>query len=214
MCEVVLFRSVPSCMPRIQPGSFFLCAQTLMTNGDGHIDQQPKVDQIGEFGPSRIGSIGICMSEQYSLNRSQIDFERRQMYLPRSTNGDSRDVPLNGTAISALPRLRKESDQSLVFPNAEIPRGRFLAAVELVGLRNYTRHCNRHTFASRLVMAGVDLHMAGELLGHRTAQMANRYAHLSVNHKQAAVERISMVQSATKTAASGNKAQRAPRKLL
>jgi site-specific recombinase XerD len=101
-----------------------------------------------------------------------------------------------------------------VFPNAEISRGWFLAAVERAGLRNYTRHCNRHTFASKLVVAGVDLHTAGELLGHRTAQIAKRYAHLSVNHNQAAVERISMVQSATKTAASGNKAQRAPRKLL
>jgi len=64
---------------------------------------------------------GIRMSEQYSLNWSQIDFERRQIYLPRTKNGDPRDVPLNGTALSALERLRKESDGNLVFPNAESP---------------------------------------------------------------------------------------------
>jgi hypothetical protein len=47
-------------------------------------------------------------------------------------------------------------------------------------------------------MAGVDLHTVGELLGHRTAQMTKRYAHLSVNHKQAAVERISGAQVPSK----------------
>jgi integrase len=66
---------------------------------------------------------GIRMSEQYNLNWSRIDFERRQMYLPRTKNGEPCDVPLNGTAISALERLRKESDRSLVLPNAESPAG-------------------------------------------------------------------------------------------
>jgi integrase len=154
---------------------------------------------------------GIRMSEQYTLEWSQIDFERRQMYLPRTKNGDPRDVPLSRTALSALEQLRKEAGGSAVFPNAESPRGWFLAAVKRAGLKPYTWQCNRHTFASRLVMAGVDLHTVGELLGHRTAQMTKRYAHLSVNHEQAAVERISAVQSATKTATGRNRAPRASR---
>jgi len=156
------------------------------------------------FHPHLLLSIhtGIRMSEQYSLTWPQVDFERRQLYLLRIKNGDSRDVPLNGTALEALGRLKSETDGEFVFPDAESPRGWFLAAVERAGLKAYTWHCNRHTFASRLVMAGVDLHTVGELLGHRTAQMTKRYAHLSVNHKQAAVERISGAQSAIKTASS------------
>ena len=136
------------------------------------------------------------------------------MYLLKTKNGDPRDVPLNGTAVSALEQLREESEGNLVFPNAESPRGWFLAAVERAELKSYTWHCNRHTFASRLVMAGVDLHTVGELLGHRTAQMTKRYAHLSVNHKRAAVERISTVQSAIKTASGRNRASGSSRKLL
>ena len=111
------------------------------------------------------------MSEQYSLRWPQVDFDRRHLFLPKTKNGDPRDVPLNGTALAALEELRAESKGDFVFPNAESPRGWFLSAVERAGLKDYTWHCNRHTFASRLVMAGVDLHTVGELLGHRTTQM-------------------------------------------
>ena len=76
------------------------------------------------------------------------------------------------------------------------------------------KHCNRHTFASRMETAGVDLHTVGELLGHRTAQMTKRYAHLGVNHKQAALERISGVQRAIKTASRGSTRSEVFRKLL
>jgi hypothetical protein len=63
-------------------------------------------------------------------------------------------------------------------------------------------------------MAGVDLHTVGELLGHRTAQMTKQYAHLSVNHKQAAVERISAEPSAIETAIGETRTPRASRKSL
>jgi|ERR1035437_2312943 integrase len=148
---------------------------------------------------------GMRMSEQYSLCWSQVDFERRHLFLPKTKNGDPRDVPLNGTALGALETLRAASKGDLVFPDAESPRGWFLSAIQRAGVKNYTWHCNRHTFANRLVMAGVDLHTVGELLGHRTAQMTKRYAHLNVNHKQAAVERISGMQSAIKTATTGKR---------
>ena len=78
---------------------------------------------------------GIRMSEQYSLKWSQIDFERRQMYLPRTKNGDPRDVPLNGTALSALEQLRKESGGSVVFPNPESPRAGSLLLLSGLGLK-------------------------------------------------------------------------------
>jgi len=49
------------------------------------------------------------------------------------------------------------------------------------------RH-NRHTFATRLVMAGVDLYTVKTLLGHKTIQMTMRYAHLAPGHLKQAVE--------------------------
>jgi site-specific recombinase XerC len=57
-------------------------------------------------------------------------------------------------------------------------------------LDGYTWHCNRHTFASRLVMAGVDLLSVQKLGGWRTLAMVQRYAHLAPSHLAEAVERL------------------------
>ncbi len=54
----------------------------------------------------------------------------------------------------------------------------------------YTWHSNRHTFASRLVMAGVDLSTMQELGGWKTLSMRQRYSHLAPGHLQSAVERL------------------------
>ena len=57
-------------------------------------------------------------------------------------------------------------------------------------LDGYTWHSNRHTFASRLVMAGVDLRTVQELGGWKTLSMVQRYSHLAPSHLQSAVDRL------------------------
>jgi integrase len=71
----------------------------------------------------------------------------------------------------------------------------FDRAVEEAGLRDFTWYCLRHTFASRLAMAGVGLLTISELMGHKTIQMTKRYAHLAPAHNQAAVDRLVAFQS-------------------
>jgi len=70
------------------------------------------------------------------------------------------------------------------------PRFWFDSAVEDAKLADFTWHCLRHTFASRLVMAGVDLRTVQELMGHKTIQMTVRYSHLAPQHRLAAVQRL------------------------
>lgn len=70
------------------------------------------------------------------------------------------------------------------------PRHWFEDAVADAQLRDFTWHDLRHTFASRLVMAGVDLRTVAELLGHKKIQMTMRYAHLAPQHKLDAVNKL------------------------
>ena len=57
-------------------------------------------------------------------------------------------------------------------------------------LTSTREHCNRPTFASRLVMAGMDLRPVQALGGWRSLAMVQRYAHLNEDHLRAAVERL------------------------
>ncbi len=139
---------------------------------------------------------GMRAGEQFRIRWSDIDFDRRILTIPRTKNGDTRHIPLNQKALSAFRQLRKDGPGTeWVFVNSEgnqlrNQRDWFDRVLENTKLPNYTWHCNRHTFASRLVMAGVDLRTVGELLGHRTFQMTLRYAHLAADHKQSAVDRL------------------------
>ena len=58
------------------------------------------------------------------------------------------------------------------------------------GLEDYTWHCNRHTFISRLIMAGVDIRTAQEFAGHKILAMTMCYAHLAPEHKREAMDKL------------------------
>ena len=66
----------------------------------------------------------------------------------------------------------------------------FKKACDAATITDFAFHDLRHTFASHLVMSGVDLVTVKDLLGHKTLAMTNRYTHLAEEHKAQAVAKL------------------------
>lgn len=112
-----------------------------------------------------------------------------------------RPVHLNESAKRALVQLERQAGSrgTFVSPDTtsedqrEWPRW-FQKCIAKAGIRNFHFHDCRHTFASRLAMAGTDLLTIARLLGHSTVKQTEKYAHLSPSHVRDAVERIGTLQ--------------------
>ena len=145
------------------------------------------------------------LGEMYALTWENVNQSRRVLTIPRSKNGEMRHVPINSTALAALDDLRKRGDGTgPVIRNLEGeplagPRHWFEPAISKAKIRRFSWHCLRHTFASRLVMAGVDIRTVQELMGHKSISMTVRYSHLAPKHTLAAVERLTGVISPAPT---------------
>jgi len=147
---------------------------------------------------------GMRRSEQYRrIQWQDVDFEQRRLWVPGSKNGSPRSIPLNDAAARALLALRDRGDSAGAVMRAgkgghgllageaqKTPREWFENACRKAGLTDYTWHCNRHTFASRLIMASVPLRTVQELMGHKTIAMTCRYAHLAPQHQLDAVRKL------------------------
>jgi integrase len=150
---------------------------------------------------------GLRWSEQMNLRWKDVDLLTGFITVPRSKHGESRRVPINSAVRSALIDLgsgeRTDSGSRPVFPGRPAQADKYFpkavegakAALKAAGkdtsrLADYCWHSNRHTFASRCVMAGVDPRTLQELGGWKSFAMLNRYSHLAPGHLQAAVERI------------------------
>jgi integrase len=104
---------------------------------------------------------GFRLSEQYGLKWSDVDFERRIITVRESKHGFSRRIPINDLVLARLRDLRSRATSDYVFAHQngspkKTPREWFRKCLDEANISNFTWHCLRHTFASRLVMAGVD----------------------------------------------------------
>lgn len=129
---------------------------------------------------------GLRMGEILALTWGPVDFSRRTLTVLRSKNGERRTIPLNRTVLELLGKRMKarpfstelvfwsETGTQLDGPNL---RRAFRLIVKKSGLDDFHFHDLRHTFATRMVQAGVDLYKVQRLLGHKSPQMTQRYAH-------------------------------------
>jgi integrase len=140
---------------------------------------------------------GLRKAEFTHLRWKDLDLRQGIITIPRSKNGETRHVPMTSAVKTLLNRLPRTLDASaFVFPSSDgTPHSHwvekaFPEAVRAAGIEDFRFHDLRHTFASRLAMAGVDLLSIKELGGWKSLTMVQRYAHLSPSHRREAIERL------------------------
>jgi len=187
------------------------------------VDEEAKLrEKIRKFCPQREPEFDLALhtgmrrGEQYRLRWQDVDLRRGIITIPLSKHGEARRIQINSTSRTALLRLRehgerKENKESVrvlgvgyVCPGYEGPRKRdwrhwFQDVVEKAELSDFRWHDLRHTFASRLVMAGVPLRAVQVLMGHKCIETTLRYSHLGETELHKAVERLTAKSTDTTT---------------
>lgn len=142
---------------------------------------------------------GMRQTEQFSLKWADVNLERGLVTLPKTKAGDVQYVLLNDEAKRLLQGLTVGNGSVWVFPSESPdtfldPRNFYdriwIPAVKRAGIEWVTWHDLRHTFASRLAMAGQNEGTIAALLRHSSTALVKRYAHLSPSHLHAAVESV------------------------
>lgn len=145
---------------------------------------------------------GCRRGELLGLEWQRVDLKRAILVLDaiHTKTARRRSVPLNRDAIEALLELRQWGLQEFpgspwVFPSASGGHIRwfktaFRNSCRRAGIADFRIHDLRHTCASWLVMAGVDLYTVRDLLGHRSVTTTERYAHLAPDKLTAAVAKL------------------------
>ena len=132
-------------------------------------------------------------NEVLGLKVEDVNLEREIVSFRSTKSGEPRHVPMNETLKIEVKTLLegKEADEYL-FSNGnghhvKDVKKSFKSALNKAEIEDFTFHDLRHTFASNLVMNGVDLYVVKELLGHSTIRMTEKYVHLAPDHKSRAV---------------------------
>jgi site-specific recombinase XerD len=140
---------------------------------------------------------GLRLEESLSLEWSRVNLLRRTILIRETKNGSPKILPLNKIALEVLnQRSRVKSlKNDLVFIscrgkkiNRHYLRKCFYDVLKEVGIENLWLHDLRHTFATRLAQAGVDLYKISKLLGHKDIRMTQRYAHHCLDSLRSGVE--------------------------
>jgi integrase len=142
---------------------------------------------------------GLRRGELFNLTWDDINLKTGLLTVEGdgAKSGKTRHIPLNDEAIAVIQKwqLTHKVKRGYVFPSDEggrldNVRKSWGGMLKQANIEAFRFHDLRHHFASRLVMAGVDLNTVRELLGHSDYKMTLRYAHLAPEHKLAAVQKL------------------------
>jgi len=160
---------------------------------------------VDHLKPILIVALNTAMrrGEILGLSWNDIDFVNYNIHVKNTKSGKDRILPMNSLVAKTL----KEQDMSCewIFPNPQ-RKDRALkdvssslkTACDKIGIEKFRFHDLRHTSATWMVNAGVDLVTIKEILGHSTIAMTMVYAHSSQDSKRKAVQKLEEISTARK----------------
>lgn len=139
---------------------------------------------------------GLRLGETRHLRLEDVDWSRKVITLRHTKNGKLRRVPVCDKAFVLLTEQRQHlGDEGWVFPGkgtdnpVSEPRRLQKRLCEAAGIPLFTIHEMRHTFATKLIESGADIHTVKDLLGHSTIKVTSLYLHSSPARYHEAVNR-------------------------
>jgi integrase len=137
---------------------------------------------------------GARKSELLHAEWRHINLGRREWLIPLSKTGKARHIPLSQAAIDVIERLPRFEKCPYLVPNPKTKKpyncikGAWDRVRVAAGVPDVRIHDLRHSAASFMINAGVDLYAVGRVLGHADHKSTMRYSHLANETLLAAVE--------------------------
>jgi len=150
---------------------------------------------------------GMRKAELENLRWEDIDFNRRKILIRRKEDWHpktgEREIPMSLGVHEQLSSLRKQhvsarpSDYVFSVKGSGHSHNRLrrelIRIARSAGIEDLTKlHTLRHTYASHLVMNGVDLPTVKSLMGHTDITTTMIYAHLAPDHLSDAVKKFEL----------------------
>lgn len=142
---------------------------------------------------------GMRPDEVFRIEFTNVDFSQRSIFNTfGKTPAARRKLTMTNEVYSVLKRRAVSDKSRYAFPSPASPdrpiarvHKAHYGAVDRAGIKpRFILYDLRHTYASRAVMAGVDLPTLAALLGHTNIQMSMRYVHPAEEHKKEAVGKL------------------------
>lgn len=159
--------------------------------------------RYGELRRLEVGHVNVTEAVRVvEVAGKRIDVLPNWLLVTRGKNGKPRAVPLSERARAVvLAQMNDVTTGRYLFTSrrtrgmiAEIKTG-FCAAVREADIQDFCFHDLRHTFATRLAAAGVDVFAIRDLLGHATTVMSSDYTHTSPERRREAIQMMAQQHS-------------------
>jgi len=136
---------------------------------------------------------GCRRDEALNLIWKDVDLKNKKVVFRETKSGKSRFLPINKNLLIVLKRMSntKKQDERLFEYNSDYVTHKIKKHLKNIGFNSrISVHCLRHTFASHLVMSGVDIYTVSKLLGHSDIKVTEIYSHLAPDYLKSSIEKL------------------------